>query len=131
MKVNQLNIESVLSVRDKTGLKVSNVFFYRKKQNEKPQWTQILPTPIFGKIDEDDKLEAGGILEHQRIFLKAIPRSKFTKSDLQTSSLLGNEERYWVINKIPFTTFKIIMNLLTWDVLIERYDAINELTPPN
>lgn len=126
-----MNVENILNIRDQIGLKVDNVFFFSKKPNENPIWKQILPTPIFETIDENEKLEAGGVLSHQRIFLKGIPRSKFPKSDLETATLGGLEERYWVINKIPFTTFKIIMNLLTWDILIERYDPINELTPPD
>ena len=122
-----IDVAEIYSIRDDIGAKKANVYFYEKPKSEGTTalWKQILPTPYIRNISHKEILEPGGSLQEGDLFLNGIPKDKFDRSQLETASLEGLVDKYWVINQRAYTTINIVEKIATFNVQIRRYDSIN------
>lgn len=127
-----IDLKKLFDIREKLGLKVSDVFFFSKKENENPVWKQILPTPFIRKIPDKIILDEGGVYKSGDLFLKGFARSQYTRDDLETSTIAGDTEKYWIVSGRAYTTISIVEHIGSYDVAIRPYLMVNEneLNPP-
>ena len=121
----KIDVAPLYGIRDDIGGKKANVFFYEKRDGFEPLWKQILPTPYIKRFSHDVRLQEGGSLTEGDFILKGFPKTTFSESQLETSSLDGNVDKYWVINGRAYTTVSIKESIISYDVHIRRYDNIN------
>ena len=125
-------VAEVLAIKDEIGAKKANVYLYKKIGAAEPVWTQILPSPTIAEYSLDPRLIAGGEIQQGDLLLRGIPQANYTEEELNTATETEGEERYFVVDKRAYTLAHLRKNYLTFDILIRRYDAVNEedLVPP-
>ena len=118
-------------VIDSTGAKKFDVYFYTKMPDQDPVWTKFSPTPIIKSIDKLQKVISGET-ESGDVFLSAIPRGRYTREQLLTSTEDGDEERYFVIDKRAYITVGVNVGYISYEVHLRLYESINseDITPP-
>ena len=125
-------VANALKIRDSLGAKKANVYFYTKQGENEEVWRQILPTPQIVDYGLDLRLLAGGEVQQGDIMLRGIPQTNYERTDIETASTDETEKRFFVIEGRAYTAVYIRKQLLTWEVLIRRFESINEgqLVPP-
>ena len=84
------------------------------------------PQPLVERVQEQENLEEGGISKGGEVWLRGFTKSNNSRDRLETATFEGDTERYWVIGSshtqtLCYTTFKVVENLLTYDVQILLY----------
>ena len=121
--------ETLGQIRDKAGLKIVDVYTYRKPANGNPQIMPFLPTPEVDYITKEEVLESGGVISVGDILLKQIPISRYSEDDL-SSSTSDNSIKHWILvsskgEPRAYTTGKIIRSHVFWEVILLRAKAFN------
>lgn len=127
----RIDSESILQIKDKLGIKLSNVYFLRRLGEDNNIITQILPTPTVRQIESDVTLESGGVDFSGAISLQNIPKSKYSRADLDTSTPDGKEERYYIVNGRAYTLFHIKASYLFWELFLRQYEPAENVAIPS
>ena len=122
--------EDARAVRDELGAIRAEVWLYKKTGDDDPVWSQLLPTPTLRYIEKQD-LQEGGVAPTGNIMLRGIPQGKYTEEDLVTQTDDPTIKKYIVLKPrdagtSAYLTTNIRRKLLSFDVTILRYEAINE-----
>ena len=122
--------ETLSQIRDKGGLKIVDVYTYRKSASGNPQIMPFLPTPQVDFITKDEILEPGGVISFGDVILKQIPISRYSEEDLQTISSEPGVNRYWLLDSRKsepkaYTTAKISRGTIFWEVLLTPYKPLD------
>ena len=122
----KIKTSKIFGIRDTIGAKKANVYFYEKPRGEGTAlWKQILPTPYVRNISLNEVLQSGGSVQESDLYLNSIPKDTYDRSQLETATLEGNVDKYWVINQRAYTTVNIKEKLFSFNVQIRRLDSIN------
>ena len=116
-------LEDIFGVRDRLGITLSQIWRYSKRGDAPAEWVRFLPTPYIRAITQKIQLAEGGVTSQDFLILENIPRFKFTESDLETAS--EDSQKFWVIEKKPYTTFSIKTGMISFEVKLLRYESIS------
>ena len=124
--------QDVLKIRDDIGAVKAHVYFLTRETDPntgevlKDTWKQILPTPNIRDFGHDIKLVEAGAVKQSDLLLTSIPISKYREEDLVTDTENQETQLFFVVQQKAYTTVHIKRNYLTFNVLIRRFEAINE-----
>ncbi len=121
-------VDSALSVRDKTGAKLHDVFVVTRTwsgedigdgQSSETE-IQVLPTPEIVDYSMDIRLQTGGSIRQGDLILKSISCNKFSAVDLHTQTEQDNVEKFYKINNEFYDVIRIRERFITFEVHIRK-----------
>ena len=117
-------------IRDVSGIKIADVWFYGTKKGEADIWEQMIPTPSIQMVSNDILLSDGGVIAVGDVILGQIPTKKYSEEDLFRT---GGEYKFYFVIRDPngvmvtkgYTPNKIIRkDLFFYTLSIERFKSL-------
>ena len=121
-------IDAALSVRDKIGAKIHDVFIVTRT------WTgedigdgqsseteiQVLPTPEIVDYSLNIRLPTGGSIRQGDLILKGISCNRFTAKELHTQTEQDTVEKFYKINNELYEVIHITERFVTFEVQVRK-----------